>query len=250
MSSPSISIPSIASLGASTASLGGNITSAGSAALTTAGVVLSLTSVNAAPALAGSGVTNIVLGTIPTVAAFVVPATGLTPGAQYSFAAYAINAVPGTTYTAFGTFTTLSLPPFLSFATTDQANGVDIWIHLKGRQRPVPLKNVISATALGLAVFQGTYRDLFNGIQGGTSSAGSMAYVVTVPPSTGGTIPSAYTGVSLSDEVAHAALRQGQWIESGVLFTLASGLQSRWLDKEIYGWTNAVASDMPANVFK
>lgn len=103
---PVVTTPTSASIAATSATLGGRVVSNGGATVTALGVVYSVTSTNASPQIGGTGVTN-VTGTGSS-GVFTVNATGLAPGVQYSFAAYATNSV-GTTYTSpVSTFTTLS----------------------------------------------------------------------------------------------------------------------------------------------
>ena len=101
ISTPTIASVSPSSVTAMSATLGGDVTSDGDATITTRGVVYALTSDNANPQLNGKDVTN--LSTSGTTGVFTVNATGLTPGATYSFAAYATNSV-GTSYTSVSTF--------------------------------------------------------------------------------------------------------------------------------------------------
>jgi hypothetical protein len=108
ISKPTLTTPTSASISSTTATLGGNVTSDGGATITARGVVYALTSANANPQLAGTGVTTVVGA--GTTGVLTVSATGLTPGAAYSYAAYATNSA-GTTYSAGGTFTTLALIP-------------------------------------------------------------------------------------------------------------------------------------------
>ena len=97
------------SLGATTATLNGNVTTLGVCPNTTQkGFVYSLTSANAAPANGGSGVTTTSVVSLVT-GAYTLALTGLTQGVEYSFRAYVFD---GSTYT-YGsvlTFTTLTTP--------------------------------------------------------------------------------------------------------------------------------------------
>lgn len=115
LSTPTITTPTSASITSTTATLGGNVTIDGGSTITARGVVYSLTSTNANPRLAGTGVTT-VAGT-GTTGVFTVSVTGLTPGAAYSYAAYATNS-SGTSYTTVGTFTALALAPTVTSPTS------------------------------------------------------------------------------------------------------------------------------------
>jgi uncharacterized delta-60 repeat protein len=100
---PVVSTPTNADVLATSATLGGNVTSDGGSAITERGVVYALTSANTNPEIGGSGVTKVT--TTGTTGVFTVSVTGLTASSGYSFKAYAINGV-GTNYTSAATFTT------------------------------------------------------------------------------------------------------------------------------------------------
>ncbi|AWH83628.1 hypothetical protein HYN59_00190 [Flavobacterium album] len=101
------------SIGATTATLNGNITTLGVCpASTEKGFVYSLTSANANPIVGGSGVTKTAVGGIAT-GAYTLGLTNLTPNTGYSFNSYVYD---GTTYTygAVRTFTTTNPTATLS----------------------------------------------------------------------------------------------------------------------------------------
>lgn len=102
---PTITSPTISAIAGSSVTLGGNVTSDGGAAITARGVVISLTSVNNNPTLGGGGVSNV--PGVGTTGIFTVDVTGLSPGLNYSYKAYATNG-DGTSYTSVGTFTTIT----------------------------------------------------------------------------------------------------------------------------------------------
>jgi len=117
---PTVTTPTSANLGgtpgAATATLGGNVTSAGNFAITTRGVVYSRSADNPNPLIGGSGVTNVVVaGT--TAGVFTANLTGLMTTTGYSFKAYATNSA-GTSYSPLATFTTVS-PPTVKDPTID-----------------------------------------------------------------------------------------------------------------------------------
>ena len=108
LATPIVTTPSSASITATAATLGGNVTSDAGSAITERGVVYSATATNNNPLILGTGVTKVTAA--GTTGVFTVSVTGLAPGAGYSFKAYAINSV-GTTYTSpVSTFTTLGPP--------------------------------------------------------------------------------------------------------------------------------------------
>lgn len=102
---PTVTTPTSANILATLATLGGNATSDGGAAITGRGVVYALTSANGNPAIGGPGVTQVAAS--GTTGVFTVLVAGLAPNASYSFAAYATNSV-NTSYTSVGAFTTLT----------------------------------------------------------------------------------------------------------------------------------------------
>lgn len=102
---PVVIAPSSTAITATSATLSGNVFSAGVSAVTARGVVLAPTATNANPALGGAGVTN--LTTTGSTGVFTVNATSLVPGTAYSFRAYATNS-QGTGYSSTGSFTTPS----------------------------------------------------------------------------------------------------------------------------------------------
>jgi hypothetical protein len=115
---PLLTTPTSANLAATTATLGGNVTTDGGTGITARGVVYAVTATNATPRLGGTGVTN-VAGT-GTTGVFTVDVTGLTASTAYSYAAYATNSL-GTGYTSVGTFTTAATPT-LTFTTPSTAS--------------------------------------------------------------------------------------------------------------------------------
>jgi hypothetical protein len=100
---PTVVSPTSANIAASSATLGGNVTSDGGSAVVQRGVVFSLTATNPNPAIGGTGVSSVVASTAGT-GVFTVNVAGLLPGKIYSFKAYAMNG--GTSYTPVGSFTT------------------------------------------------------------------------------------------------------------------------------------------------
>ncbi len=98
---PVVTTPTSMSITSTSATLGGNVTSDGGAAITERGVVYSITTVNANPLIGGTGVTKVT--SAGTTGVFTVNATGLNAGAGYSLKAYAINSV-GTSYTTVSVF--------------------------------------------------------------------------------------------------------------------------------------------------
>lgn len=102
---PSVATPTSATITSTTATLGGDVTSDGGAAITERGVVYAVTATNADPQISGTGVTKLTASA--TAGTFTVAVTGLTPGTVYSFKAYAKNNV-GTSYSSVATFLTPS----------------------------------------------------------------------------------------------------------------------------------------------
>lgn len=105
---PTLATPTSDSLTPFTATLGGDITDDGSSAILERGVVYSKTSLNADPEIGGASVTKATAAGTAT-GVFTVDVSSLTDATQYSFKAYAINAL-GTSYTSVATFTTPGIP--------------------------------------------------------------------------------------------------------------------------------------------
>jgi probable HAF family extracellular repeat protein len=104
---PTVASPTYANVTATSATLGGTVTDSGGATVTAVGVVYAPTSVNSNPQLGGAGVS--VATRTGTTGVFTVNVSGLTPGTDYSYAAYASNSV-GVSYSAVDGFTTLATP--------------------------------------------------------------------------------------------------------------------------------------------
>ena len=108
-----VTTPTSASIAATSATLGGNVTSDGGAAITARGIVYAPTATNPNPQIGGTGVTA-VAGS-GTTGVFTVSASSLTANTAYTYAAYATTSA-GTTYSS-GTFSTLPLPPAITNGT-------------------------------------------------------------------------------------------------------------------------------------
>ena len=244
MSAPTIASETIASLTVSSALLGATVTGTG---ITETGIAYSVTSVNPAPVKGGSGVLTSILSPVAASGGlFTRTISGLLPATTYTFNAYSIGS--GTSTANATTFTTLPLPAFGTSASTTP-NGDTVYIRLRNGRKDV-LTSVTSVTAILQPYATGTYRDVFDAIQtlNTTGYYGATAFATTSLLNTSSGVPAATTPTTASDEVLHVPPRQGQWMESGVLFTTASGLQYRYFDKDIYGWSNAQLSDAPTNV--
>jgi alpha-tubulin suppressor-like RCC1 family protein len=100
---PTVILPTTENVTASTASLGGNVTSDGDLTITERGIVYAETAANSNPNIGGPGVTKLTAS--GTTGVFLVPVTGLEKETSYSFKAYAINAL-GTVYTRVERFGT------------------------------------------------------------------------------------------------------------------------------------------------
>jgi hypothetical protein len=116
---PSIDTPTDTAITNNSATLGATVESDGGATISESGVYYALTSVNSNPQLNGTGVTKVDTASPVDSGAFTISATGLQPGKQYSFEAFASNS-SGTTYTTATKFTTLA-PPTI---TTPTATGI------------------------------------------------------------------------------------------------------------------------------
>lgn len=139
---PTITSPTATAILSTTATLGGNVTSDGGAAITARGVVWSVTSLNNAPQLSGSNVTN-VAGTVST-GVFTTAATSLPSASQISYSAYATNS-QGTSYTTPTTFYTLGAEPTtqataIVFSSQSASSLVVSWTNGNGGRRAVFMK--------------------------------------------------------------------------------------------------------------
>ena len=108
VASPTVTTPTSALATTTGATLGGEVTSEGSAPVTARGVVYSRALTNPSPVIGGLGVTDV--STTGTTGTFTVDVTGLMAGTQYNFKAYATNAV-GTGYTEVAAVFTLPGAP-------------------------------------------------------------------------------------------------------------------------------------------
>ncbi len=102
---PTVTSPTAANIAATSATLGGNVTSDGGAALTKVGVLYAKTTDNSNPQMGGTGVNEVDGATATGIVT--VNSTGLTLNTGYSFVAFATNSL-GTSYSSVGTFTTLA----------------------------------------------------------------------------------------------------------------------------------------------
>ncbi|WP_333879129.1 beta strand repeat-containing protein, partial [Flavobacterium sp.] len=109
---PTVTNTTVASITSNSATLAGNVTATGGAAITANGSVYSLTSVNNAPAINGTGVTNLQTSSPGAGTGSFSNGTGnvLLVNRQYSYNAYATNSV-GTSYGTGATFYTLAVTP-------------------------------------------------------------------------------------------------------------------------------------------
>ena len=156
-----VTTPTSVSSAATSATLGGNVTSAGGATITARGIVCSQTATNNSPQIGGTGVTNVVGS--GTTGVFTVTASGLTAATPYTYAAY-VTTSAGTTYSSTGTFTTLNTAPTLAAIavsgtedttlTFTAANFTGAYTHVDG----TALASITVATlpATGLLKLSGT----------------------------------------------------------------------------------------------
>lgn len=111
---PVIVSPTQASVTSSSATLGGTVTSSGSAAITERGIVYAAANLNADPSIGGADVTVVPVG--GAFGTFTTMVSGLGNGAIYAYKAYATNADGQTSYTAVDTFMTLAVAALPSVA--------------------------------------------------------------------------------------------------------------------------------------
>jgi hypothetical protein len=106
-----VTTPTSDSIAATSATLGGNVTSDGGATITARGIVYAQTATNNNPQIGGTGVTNVVGS--GTTGVFTVTASGLTAATTYTYAAY-VTTSAGTIYSSPVTFTTVNVAPTLA----------------------------------------------------------------------------------------------------------------------------------------
>ncbi|MEK7949964.1 cadherin-like beta sandwich domain-containing protein [Luteolibacter soli] len=106
-----VGAPTSTNITATSATLGGNVSSDGGSSVTGRGVVLSRTSFNSNPLIGGTDVTKI--NASASTGVFTVSASNLTSETAYTFKAFVTNAT-GTVYSAPASFTTLSSNALLS----------------------------------------------------------------------------------------------------------------------------------------
>ncbi len=114
---PTASTTAASAITSTTATLNGNITSDGGAAITARGFVYAIS--NAGLTIGATGVTNVIVS--GTTGVFTENITGLTAGTAYFYRAYAINSVD-TTYGGEQSFTTLA--PVAPTASTAAASDI------------------------------------------------------------------------------------------------------------------------------
>ncbi|MFT6868491.1 MAG: hypothetical protein ACJA08_003345, partial [Cyclobacteriaceae bacterium] len=105
---PTVTTTNASKLTSTTASVGGNVTLDGGAALTARGVVYAFTASNANPEIGGLGVTVVAEGGT-AISAYTQTLSSLTAGGAYSYKAYATNS-EGTSYGIAKTFTLAPTP--------------------------------------------------------------------------------------------------------------------------------------------
>ncbi len=117
VTAPTVTTPTSASVASTSATLGGDITSNGGASISDYGVLYSTSSSGLTLANVGSGVSQ-VHTTASTSGVFTESVTGLSPGTQYYYVAYATNSA-GTSYTSpVATFTTQTVAPTVTTPTS------------------------------------------------------------------------------------------------------------------------------------
>jgi hypothetical protein len=114
----------VSNLTVTSATLSGNVTNTGAAAITATGIVYALTSTNATPTIGGSGVVQLSTASpnASTGAFSENTIAALSPSTNYSYRAYAISS-QGTSYGAVATFTTLSYSPSVVVTSSNPSFG-------------------------------------------------------------------------------------------------------------------------------
>ena len=204
---PSVSAPTSAAVTASSATLGGNVTADGGAAVTARGIVFAPTAVNGAPRLSGAGVTAI--STSGTTGVFTVVAPNLAADTAYSYAAYATNSA-GTGYSATGTFATLvantapTLGPVAFSGTEDitltLTQAVFIASYGDAQSDPIASITVVTLPATGTLKLSGT--NVTAGQVIPAANLGNLTYVPAANESGGKTFTVTASDGALSSAAA------------------------------------------------
>ena len=140
LAAPTVTSPTVTAVNGNSATLGGDVTSTGSAgSLTQSGIIYALTS-NPHPLQLGSpGVTE--LDTGGTTGIFTVPATGLSGSTSYTFEAFATSSV-GTSYSTATSFTTAAPGTIAAWTFPTTASATP--------NSPSPTYGTGTATTLGM----------------------------------------------------------------------------------------------------
>ena len=137
---------------ATAATMGGNVTATGGAAITGNGIVYSATATNAAPVIGGTGVTQLATSGAGTGTGTFSDATSvsLSPNTQYSYAAYATNNI-NTAYGSTNTFYTLGNNPTAPVVSSPTTTSLNVAIG-SGDGNPSVTTYAIQETTTGLYV--------------------------------------------------------------------------------------------------
>ncbi len=197
ITAPTVTSPTATAITGVSATLGGNVTADGGATLTARGVVYSVTSVNATPVLGGTGVTNLPDASATTGVFTDGTGNNLANGTNYSFRAYATNAV-GTSYSATGTFTTAALPTANAQSVTTAFNTAKA-ITLTGSDPNTPAQTLTYtvATAPTHGTLSGTAPNLTYTPTANYQGADSFTFTTTNTPG-GLTSPAATVSITVT----------------------------------------------------
>ena len=194
---PTVTSPTATAITGVSATLGGNVAADGGATLTARGVVYSVTSVNATPALGGTGVTNLADASATTGVFTDGTGNNLANGTNYSFRAYATNSV-GTSYSATGAFTTAARPTANAQSVTAAFNTAKA-ITLTGSDPNTPAQTLTYtvANAPTHGTFSGTAPNLTYTPTANYQGADSFTFTTTNTPG-GLTSPAATVSITVT----------------------------------------------------
>jgi uncharacterized repeat protein (TIGR01451 family)/uncharacterized delta-60 repeat protein len=127
---PSVTNTAAASITSNSVTFAGNVTATGGSSITATGTVYSITSTNANPLLAGSGVTTISTPNPNTGTGTFSNGSGavLSPNVQYSYNAYATKSSGATGYGTAATFYTLAVTPVAPNVGSVSASSLNVTI--------------------------------------------------------------------------------------------------------------------------
>lgn len=217
---PTVGPSTVSDITATSATLGGNVTSDGSGTISKRGILYALTSANSNPTIGGPGVIEV--DASGTTSSFTVPVGGLTALAGYSFTSFVTNET-GTVYAPVQTFQTTESPSLVVQMANDTLNGYDGQTSLRealayaqslGGARTITFSPAMAGQTITLTAANG------NADSWDTNSALSVTGNITIAGLT--TSPGVTLAVGPTAALRHFVVRSGASLTLSNL-TLAGG---------------------------